>query len=63
MVWGAIAYDNRSPLLSIKGKMWVRCYIQELFELRVIPYCYLIQNTMFFHFTETMSGRMLPEKI
>lgn len=38
MVWGAIAYDSRSPLVFIHGNMTARRYIQEVVEPHLLPY-------------------------
>ncbi|CAH1988414.1 unnamed protein product [Acanthoscelides obtectus] len=38
MVWGAIAYGSRSPLIFVRGNMNAQHYIHEVLELRLLPY-------------------------
>ncbi|GFS75068.1 transposable element Tcb2 transposase [Trichonephila clavipes] len=37
MVWGAIAYDTRSPLILIHGAMTAQRYIHDIFQPDVLP--------------------------
>ncbi|CAH2001844.1 unnamed protein product [Acanthoscelides obtectus] len=38
MVWGAIAYGSRSPLIFIRGNMNAQRYIHEVLEPHLLPY-------------------------
>ncbi|UYV80787.1 Transposase [Cordylochernes scorpioides] len=38
MVWGAIAYDSRSPLLRIQGTMTVQRYVDDVLRPVTLPY-------------------------
>ncbi|CAH1961371.1 unnamed protein product [Acanthoscelides obtectus] len=38
MVWGAIAYGSRSPLIFIRGNMNAQRYIHEVLEPHILPY-------------------------
>ncbi|CAH1996987.1 unnamed protein product [Acanthoscelides obtectus] len=38
MVWGAIAYGSRSPLIFIRGNMNTQRYIHEVLEPHLLPY-------------------------
>ncbi|CAH1990549.1 unnamed protein product [Acanthoscelides obtectus] len=38
MVWGAIAYGSRSPLIFIRGNMNAQRYIYEVLEPHLLPY-------------------------
>ncbi|GFT16508.1 transposable element Tcb1 transposase [Trichonephila clavipes] len=37
MVWGAIAYNTRSPLVLIRGTMTAQRYVHELLQAHVLP--------------------------
>ncbi|UYV80681.1 hypothetical protein LAZ67_19001368 [Cordylochernes scorpioides] len=38
MVWGAIAYDSRSPLLRIQGTMTAQRYVDDVLRPVILPY-------------------------
>lgn len=38
MVWGAIAYGSRSPLLFIRGSMTAARYVNEVLQATLLPY-------------------------
>jgi hypothetical protein len=38
MVWGAIGYGSRSPLVFIRGSVTSECYINDVLEPLVLPY-------------------------
>ncbi|UYV83262.1 hypothetical protein LAZ67_23000324 [Cordylochernes scorpioides] len=38
MVWGAIAYDSRSPLLRIQGTMTAQRYVDDVLRPVTLPY-------------------------
>ncbi|CAH1382776.1 unnamed protein product, partial [Tenebrio molitor] len=44
MVWGAISYRSRSPLIFIQGSMNARRYVQEVLQLLLVPYVQDIPN-------------------
>lgn len=37
MVWGAIAYDSRSPLVVIRGTITAQRYVQDILQPHVLP--------------------------
>lgn len=47
MVWGAICYGSRSPLIFIQGSMTARRYIDVVLDPAAIPYVQGIANAMF----------------
>ncbi|EEZ98274.1 Transposable element Tc3 transposase-like Protein [Tribolium castaneum] len=47
MIWGAIAYGSRSPLLFIEGSMTAQRYVQEVLEPVAVPYVQTIENASF----------------
>lgn len=47
MVWGAIAYGSRSPLVFIRGNMTAQRYIQEIVEPHLLPYLRTLPNPTF----------------
>lgn len=47
MVWGAIAYGSRSPLVFIRGNMTAQRYIQDVVETHVLPYLRTLGNPLF----------------
>lgn len=47
MVWGAIAYGSRSPLLFIRGNMTAQRYVQEVVEEHLVPYLRTLPNPIF----------------
>ncbi|GFU52347.1 transposable element Tcb1 transposase [Trichonephila clavipes] len=51
MVWGAIAYNTRSPLVLIRGTMTPQRYVHDILQPHVLP---LIQQLPFF--SKTMLG-------
>ncbi|EEZ97640.1 hypothetical protein TcasGA2_TC016088 [Tribolium castaneum] len=47
MIWGAIAYGSRSPLVFIEGSMTAQRYVQEVLEPVAVPYVQTIENASF----------------
>ncbi|CAH2000175.1 unnamed protein product [Acanthoscelides obtectus] len=47
MVWGAIAYGSRSPLIFIRGNMNAQRYIHEVLEPHLLPYLDTLANPTF----------------
>ncbi|RZC32058.1 DDE 3 domain containing protein [Asbolus verrucosus] len=47
MVWAAICYGSRSPLVFIQATMTAQQYIQEVLELVVVPYLQDIPNALY----------------
>ncbi|CAH1971392.1 unnamed protein product [Acanthoscelides obtectus] len=47
MVWGAIAYGSRSPLIFIRGNMNTQRYIHEVLEPHLLPYLDTLAGTTF----------------
>ncbi|CAH1960067.1 unnamed protein product [Acanthoscelides obtectus] len=47
MVWGAIAYGSRSPLIFIRGNMNVQRYIHEVLEPHLLPYLATLADPTF----------------
>lgn len=47
MIWSAIAYGSRSPVVFIGSTMTARRYIQEVVEPYVLPYLETIENPLF----------------
>ena len=37
MVWGAISYDARSPLVFITGTLTAQCYVNEVLQSVALP--------------------------
>ncbi|UYV70297.1 hypothetical protein LAZ67_7002451 [Cordylochernes scorpioides] len=44
MVWGAIAYDSRSPLLRIQGTMTAQRYVDDVLRPVTLPYLQGVPN-------------------
>ncbi|UYV65486.1 hypothetical protein LAZ67_3004489 [Cordylochernes scorpioides] len=47
MVWGAIAYDSRSPLLRIQGTMTAQRYVDDLLRPVTLPYLQGVPNALY----------------
>ncbi|UYV79063.1 hypothetical protein LAZ67_17000977 [Cordylochernes scorpioides] len=47
MVWGAIAYDSRSPLLRIQGTMTAQRYVDDVLRLVTLPYLQGVPNALY----------------
>jgi hypothetical protein len=47
VIWGAIAYGSRSPVVFIRDTMTARRYIQEVVKPYVLPYLETIKNPFF----------------
>ncbi|UYV66841.1 hypothetical protein LAZ67_4003052 [Cordylochernes scorpioides] len=46
MVWGAIAYDSRSPLLRIQGNMTAQRYVDDVLRPVTLPYLQGVPNAL-----------------
>ncbi|UYV72747.1 CCRN4L [Cordylochernes scorpioides] len=47
MVWGAIAYDSRSPLLRIQGTMTAKRYVDDVLRPVTLPYLQGVPNALY----------------
>ncbi|UYV65523.1 Transposase [Cordylochernes scorpioides] len=47
MVWGAIAYDFRSPLLRIQGTMTAQRYVDDVLRPVTLPYLQGVPNALY----------------
>ncbi|UYV69717.1 Transposase [Cordylochernes scorpioides] len=47
MVWGAIAYDSRSPLLRIQGTMTAQRYVYDVLRPVTLPYLQGVPNALY----------------
>ncbi|UYV60356.1 hypothetical protein LAZ67_1000938 [Cordylochernes scorpioides] len=47
MVWGAIAYDSRSPLLRIQGTMTAQRYVDDVLRPVTLPYLQRVPNALY----------------
>ncbi|UYV74840.1 hypothetical protein LAZ67_12001276 [Cordylochernes scorpioides] len=47
MVWGAIAYDSRSPLLRIQGTMTTQRYVDDVLRPVTLPYLQGVPNALY----------------
>ncbi|UYV61769.1 hypothetical protein LAZ67_1006441 [Cordylochernes scorpioides] len=47
MVWGAIAYDSRSPLLCIQGTMTAQRYVDDVLRPVTLPYLQGVPNALY----------------
>ncbi|UYV77453.1 K02A2.6-like, partial [Cordylochernes scorpioides] len=47
MVWGAIAYDSRSPLLRIQGTMTAQRYVDDVLRPVTLPYVQGVPNALY----------------
>ncbi|UYV63365.1 hypothetical protein LAZ67_2003861 [Cordylochernes scorpioides] len=47
MVWGAIAYDSRSPLLRIQGTMTAQRYVDDVLRPVTLPYLQVVPNALY----------------
>ncbi|UYV63635.1 hypothetical protein LAZ67_2005108 [Cordylochernes scorpioides] len=47
MVWGAIAYDSRSPLLRIQGTMTAQRYVDDVLRPVILPYLQGVPNALY----------------
>ncbi|UYV68866.1 hypothetical protein LAZ67_6001345, partial [Cordylochernes scorpioides] len=47
MVWGAIAYDSRSPLLGIQGTMTAQRYVDDVLRPVTLPYLQGVPNALY----------------
>ncbi|UYV70922.1 hypothetical protein LAZ67_8001110, partial [Cordylochernes scorpioides] len=47
MVWGAIAYDSRSPLLRIQGTMTAQRYVDDVLRPVTLPYLLEVPNALY----------------
>ncbi|UYV67846.1 hypothetical protein LAZ67_5002211 [Cordylochernes scorpioides] len=49
MVWGAILYDSRSPLLRIQGIMTAQRYVDDVLRPVTLPYLQGVPNALYQH--------------
>ncbi|GFX02412.1 DDE_3 domain-containing protein [Trichonephila clavipes] len=47
MVWGAIAYDSRSPLIVMRGTLTGQCYVDDILQPHVVPFLNGLQGAIF----------------
>lgn len=47
MIWEALSYDSRTPLVFARGSMAAIRYIQEVLEYVTIPYIRRLENSIF----------------
>ncbi|UYV67201.1 Transposase [Cordylochernes scorpioides] len=47
MVWGAIAYDSRSPLLRIQGTLTAQRYVDDVLRPVTLPYLQGVPNALY----------------
>ncbi|UYV84139.1 hypothetical protein LAZ67_X001302 [Cordylochernes scorpioides] len=47
MVWGAIAYDSRSPLFRIQGPMTAQRYVDDVLRPVTLPYLQGVPNALY----------------
>ncbi|UYV62840.1 hypothetical protein LAZ67_2002122 [Cordylochernes scorpioides] len=47
MVWGAIAYDSRSPLLRIQGNITAQRYVDDVLRPVTLPYLQGVPNALY----------------
>ncbi|UYV73847.1 IKK1 [Cordylochernes scorpioides] len=47
MVWGAIAFDSRSPLLRIQGTMTAQRYVNDVLRPVTLPYLQGVPNALY----------------
>ncbi|UYV72058.1 hypothetical protein LAZ67_9001700 [Cordylochernes scorpioides] len=47
MVWGAISYDSRSPLLRIQGTMTAQRYVDDVLRPVTLPYLQGVPNALY----------------
>ncbi|UYV78237.1 hypothetical protein LAZ67_16000630 [Cordylochernes scorpioides] len=47
MVWGAIAYDSRSPLLRFQGTMTAQRYVDDVLRPVTLPYLQGVPNALY----------------
>ena len=47
MIWGAIAYDSRSPLVRIHGTMTVQRYVDDMLRPVTLPYFQGVPNALY----------------
>ncbi|UYV66734.1 hypothetical protein LAZ67_4002715 [Cordylochernes scorpioides] len=47
MVWGAIAYDSRSPLLRLQGTMTAQRYVDDVLRPVTLPYLQGVPNALY----------------
>ncbi|UYV68363.1 hypothetical protein LAZ67_5004075 [Cordylochernes scorpioides] len=47
MVWGAIAYDSRSPLLRIQGTMTAQRFVDDVLRPVTLPYLQGVPNALY----------------
>ncbi|UYV73743.1 USP2 [Cordylochernes scorpioides] len=47
MVWGAIAYDSRSPLFRIQGTMTAQRYVDDVLRPVTLPYLQGVPNALY----------------
>lgn len=47
MVWGAIAYDSRSPLVRIQGTMTAQRYVDDVLRPVALPYLQGVPNALY----------------
>ncbi|UYV61919.1 hypothetical protein LAZ67_1007069, partial [Cordylochernes scorpioides] len=47
LVWGAIAYDSRSPLLRIQGTMTAQRYVDDVLPPVTLPYLQGVSNALY----------------
>ncbi|GFY00724.1 transposable element Tcb2 transposase [Trichonephila clavipes] len=47
MVWGAIAYNTRSPLVLIRGTMTAQRYVHDMLQPHVLPLMQRLPGAIF----------------
>ncbi|GFX97624.1 transposable element Tcb2 transposase [Trichonephila clavipes] len=47
MVWGAIAYNTRSPIVLIRGTMTAQWYVHDILQPHVLPLMQRLQGAIF----------------
>ncbi|GFV96167.1 transposable element Tcb1 transposase [Trichonephila clavipes] len=47
MIWGAIAYNTRSPLVLIRGTMTAQWYVHDILQSHVLPLVQRLPGAIF----------------
>ncbi|GFU41167.1 transposable element Tcb2 transposase [Trichonephila clavipes] len=47
MIWGAIAYNTRSPLVLIRGTMTAQWYVHDILQPHVLPLMQWLKGAIF----------------
>ena len=47
LVWGAISYDSRSPLIVIRGTLTAQRYVEEILQPHVLPFMLRSEHAFF----------------